>query len=105
MEGICVKIYNWSAEYAKKVREKSNAILKEQGIEPLSMANIAATSNSTRKVWCYPIQFSIPCPRLPVVEYLHDRDQALLRYQGDTVAINTIYLQKLVSTNTSELFY
>lgn len=54
--------------------------------------------NSTRKVWCYPVQFAVGCPRLPVVEYLNDRDQALLRYQGDTLAINSTYLQKLVRT-------
>ena len=22
-----------------------------------------------RKVWCYPIQFALPCPRLPTVEF------------------------------------
>lgn len=55
--------------------------------------------NSMRKVWCYPVQFAIPCPRLPVVDYLPDRDQALLRFQGDTLAINATHLQKLVSTN------
>lgn len=51
----------------------------------------------TRKVWCYPVQFAVGCPRLPVVDYLPDRDQALLRFQGDTLAINTTHLQKLVS--------
>lgn len=91
VEGICLKIYNLSVEYAKKVREKSNAILKEHGMElppPIPMTN-------TRKVWCYPVQFAIGCPRLPVVDYLPDRDQALLRYQGDTLAINSTHLQKL----------
>lgn len=92
MEGICLKIYNLSCEYAKKVREKSNIILKEHGMElppPIPM-------QTTRKVWCYPVQFAIGCPRLPVVEYLPERDQAMLRFQGDTLAINTNYLQKLV---------
>ncbi|KAJ8920899.1 hypothetical protein NQ315_015692 [Exocentrus adspersus] len=91
VEGICLKIYNLSMEYAKKVKEKSNAILKEHGMElppPMSM-------HTTRKVWCYPVQFAIGCPRLPVVEYLPDRDQALLRFQGDTLVINSTHLQKL----------
>lgn len=80
-------------EYAKKVREKSSAILKEHGMElPPPM-----TMHMTRKVWCYPVQFAIGCPKLPVVEYLPDRDQALLRYQGDTLVINSTHLQKLVS--------
>ena len=98
VEGICLKIYNLSAEYARKVREKSIAVLREQGVElPPTLA-----FNSTRKVWCYPVQFQIPPPRLPVVEYLPDRDQALLRFQGDTLVINGTHLQKLVSKNTEE---
>lgn len=101
MEGICLKIYNLSAEYARKVREKSNIILKEHGLElPPALPN-----NSTRKVWCYPIQFQIGCPRLPVIEYLPDRDQALLRFQGDTLAINATHLQKLVRVSLVGCFY
>lgn len=49
-----------------------------------------------RRVWCYPIQFSTPCPRLPTVDFLQEREQALLRYHGDTQPINTTHLQKLV---------
>ncbi|XP_030768325.1 mRNA (2'-O-methyladenosine-N(6)-)-methyltransferase [Sitophilus oryzae] len=92
VEGICLKIYNLSCEYAKKVREKSASVLKEHGMElpPQSFA-----TQATRKVWCYPVQFAIGCPRLPIVEYLPDRDQAMLRYQGEMLAINTLYLQKL----------
>lgn len=92
MEGICLKIYNLSAEYAKKVKEKSNSILKEHGLE----LPVATSQPTVRKVWCYPIQFAIPCPRLPTVEYLPERDQALLRFQGETLAVNTTHLQKLV---------
>lgn len=86
-------MYNLSLEYAKKIREKSNSILKEHGMELPPNMNM----HTTRKVWCYPVQFAIGCPRLPVVDYLPDRDQALLRYQGDTLAINSSHLQKLVS--------
>lgn len=101
VEGICLKIYNLSVEYAKKVKEKSSAILKEHGMElPPPM-----TMHTTRKVWCYPIQFAIGCPRLPVVEYLPDRDQALLRFQGDTLVINSTHLQKLVSSLFKILIY
>lgn len=51
-----------------------------------------------RKVWCYPVQFATPpCPRLPQIEYLVERDQTLLRFNGDAVSINTGHLQKLVS--------
>ncbi|ENN74743.1 hypothetical protein YQE_08681, partial [Dendroctonus ponderosae] len=92
VEGICLKLYNLSCDYAKKVREKSNSILKEHSME---LPSQPFTSQTLRKVWCYPVQFAIGCPRLPVVEYLPDRDQAMLRYQSDTLAINSLYLQKL----------
>ncbi|XP_050294920.1 mRNA (2'-O-methyladenosine-N(6)-)-methyltransferase [Anthonomus grandis grandis] len=92
VEGICLKIYNLSVEYARKVREKSNGILKEHGME---LPPHPFAPQAIRKVWCYPVQFAIGCPRLPVVEYLPDRDQAILRYQGDALAINSLYLQKL----------
>ncbi|XP_067001786.2 mRNA (2'-O-methyladenosine-N(6)-)-methyltransferase [Anabrus simplex] len=92
VEGICLKIYHLSADYAKKVKEKNSELLKENGIPeitaPVQMPNL-------RKVWCYPVQFTMPCPRLPQIDYLPDRDQTLLRYHGDTMCINTTYLQKL----------
>ncbi|XP_072381419.1 mRNA (2'-O-methyladenosine-N(6)-)-methyltransferase [Diabrotica undecimpunctata] len=91
VEGICLKMYNLSVEYAKKIREKSNNMLKEHGMElPQNMS-----MHTTRKVWCYPVQFAIGCPRLPVVDYLPDRDQVVLRYHGDTLAINSTHLNKL----------
>jgi hypothetical protein len=49
-----------------------------------------------RKVWCYPVLFARPCPRLPPVEFLPDKDQTLLRYKGDAVRINNLHFQKLV---------
>lgn len=48
-------------------------------------------------MWCYPVQFALPAPRPPLVEHFLDRDQALLRYLGDTQVLNAAYLQKLVS--------
>lgn len=95
VEGICLKIYHLSTEYAKKIREKHIEILKEHGIsEPRGSGNIMSLS---RKVWCYPVQFSTPCPRLPPVDFSMDqvKDQTLLRFQGETVNINTPYLHKL----------
>lgn len=48
------------------------------------------------KVWCYPVQFMTPTPRLPPVEYLADKEQTYVRYNGERLLINTVYLQKLV---------
>ena len=33
VEGICLKIYHLSAEYARKIREKQSVLLKENGIQ------------------------------------------------------------------------
>ncbi|XP_039281178.1 mRNA (2'-O-methyladenosine-N(6)-)-methyltransferase-like, partial [Nilaparvata lugens] len=94
VEGICSKIYHLSAEYAKKIREKNLEILKENGIpEPPSIT--PHCTNSMRKVWCYPVQFSLPFPRMPQIEYTQEREQAHLRYQNDAVQINMTHLQKL----------
>ena len=49
-----------------------------------------------RKVWCYPVLFALPCPRLPPVEFLQDKDQTILRFKGDAVRLNNIHFQKLV---------
>lgn len=62
--------------------------------EPLT----PASALTTRKVWCYPVQFAAPCPRLPTIDYMVEKDLILLRYnKSDTVSINTQYMQKLVS--------
>nr|CAG4647720.1 EOG090X02BU [Moina brachiata] len=92
VEGICVKMNHLSAEYAKKIRDKHNELLKEHGLADLEPnANLP----HPRKVWCYPIMFSLPCPRLPPVEFLQDKDQTILRYKTDAVRINNVYFQKL----------
>jgi len=49
------------------------------------------------KVWCYPVQFVTPAPRLPPVEYMADKEQTYVRFNGERLLINTVYLQKLVS--------
>nr|CAD7585766.1 unnamed protein product [Timema genevievae] len=93
VEGICLKIYHLSAEHAKKVKEKHSELLKEHGIPEITAPVQIPT---LRKVWCYPIQFAIQCPRLlPQIDYLSERDQTLLRFNGDTMSINTTHLQKL----------
>ncbi|XP_075214038.1 phosphorylated CTD-interacting factor 1 [Lycorma delicatula] len=92
VEGICSKIYHLSQDHAKKIKEKHQDLLKENGItEPAA----PLCSTSMRKVWCYPVQFAMPCPRLPQIEYCQERDQSLLRYHGEAVNINTTHLQKL----------
>nr|CAG4644616.1 EOG090X02BU [Leptodora kindtii] len=92
VEGICIKMINLSAEYAKKIRDRHNELLKENGLADLE-PNIHLPH--PRKVWCYPVLFALPCPRLPPVEFLQDKDQTVLRYKADAVRINNLHFQKL----------
>lgn len=100
VETLCTKIYHLSAEHAKKIRERHIHLLKDNGIpEPLA----PQAPPILRKVWCYPVQFVVPSPRMPVIEYIQDRDHMVIKYvhssmpQPDTQYINLTHLQKLVS--------
>ena len=46
-------------------------------------------------MWCYPVQFAMACPRLPVVEIYHDKEMTVLRYKGEAVKINNSYFHKM----------
>nr|CAG4635320.1 EOG090X02BU [Artemia franciscana] len=49
-----------------------------------------------RRVWCYSARLNYPLiPQQPIVEYFIDRDQTLLRYKGDAVRVNSMFMQKL----------
>lgn len=100
VEQLCSKIYYLSAEHARKIRERHMQLLKDNGIpEPQS----PLAPPILRKVWCYPVQFTVPSPRMPVIEYIQDRDHMAIKYahssmpQPDTQYINLTHLQKLVS--------
>ncbi|KAH8240089.1 hypothetical protein KR032_011148 [Drosophila birchii] len=98
VETLCVKIYHLSADHARKIRERHLQLLKEHGIpEPTP----PPPPPHLKKVWCYPIQFAVPSPRMPAIEYLQDRDHMIIKYtpatinQPDAQYINLTYLQKL----------
>lgn len=93
VEGICLKIYHLSTEYAKKVKDKNNQILKDNGLG--NVIPLGGPASAQRKVWCYPVQFSLPTPRLPQIDYLPEREQTMLRFHGDTVCVNNMHLAKL----------
>lgn len=87
-----------SADHARKIRERHMQLLKENGIPP---PQPPPAPPILRKVWCYPIQFVIPPLRMPVIEYIHERDHMVIKYshasmpQPDTQYINLMHLQKL----------
>ena len=92
VEGICKKMYNLSCDYAAKVKEKNQKILADGGIsEHAAKLNVP----HNRKVWCYPIQYALPCPILPTVDFVQDKEKTYLRFKGDTVQINNLYFNKL----------
>lgn len=92
VEGICLKIYHLACDYVKKIHDKHWAVLSVHGIEEIT-SSLQVTN--PKKVLCYPVQFAISSPRLPLVDYLQDKDMTLLRYHGDTVRLNTVHFQKL----------
>lgn len=99
VEQLCTKIYHLAAENSKKIRERHIQLLKDNGI-PEPQAPQAPPI--LRKVWCYPVQFVVPSPRMPVVEYIQDRDHMIIKYvhstmPPDTQLLNLTHLQKLVS--------
>lgn len=103
VEALCTKIIHLSAEHAKRIRERHMQLLKDHGIgEPTP----PPPPPTLKKVWCYPIQFSVPSPRMPVVEYIQDRDHMIIKYMSSSTAqpdaqyINLTHLQKLVKENS-----
>lgn len=76
VEGICLKIYHLSTEHAKKVKDKNAQLLKDSNLADAIPAGGPASTQ--RKVWCYPVQFSLPTPRLPQV--IHWKLCLLLHY-------------------------
>ena len=65
VEGICLKIYHLSTEYAKKVKDKNIQLLKDNNLS--DVVPIGGPASAQHKVWCYSVQFSLPTPRLPQV--------------------------------------
>lgn len=63
----------------------------------VSEHNVKLNVPHQRKVWCYPVQFALPCPRLPQVEFFQDKEQTQLRYKGEVLRLNNNYFNKLVS--------
>ncbi|KAJ6647702.1 mRNA (2'-O-methyladenosine-N(6)-)-methyltransferase, partial [Pseudolycoriella hygida] len=98
VEALCVKIYHLSAEHSRKIRDRHIQLLKDNGIhEP----TLPPAPPVLRKVWCYSVQFCVPSPRVPVVEYTPNRDHMEIKYthahmsQPDVQSINLTHLQKL----------
>lgn len=92
VEGICRKMYNLSVDYANKIADKNQEILREANINEHSVKVAVAHQ---RKVWCYPIQFGLPCPRLPSVEFFQDKETTVLKFKSDAVRINNHFFNKL----------
>uniref|UniRef100_T1J547 WW domain-containing protein n=1 Tax=Strigamia maritima TaxID=126957 RepID=T1J547_STRMM len=92
VEGICLKIYHLSIDYAKKIHDKHWALLNEHGIAEIR-SSLQVTN--PKKVLCYPVQLALSSPRLPTVEFVQDKDMTILTFNGDSVRINSLYFQKL----------
>lgn len=73
-----------------------NAYLYSSSLVVSSEVGVPAVSG-LRKVWCYPVQFTTPCPRPPTIIFMQDKDVTCLRYNNEALRINTPYFHKLVS--------
>ncbi|XP_015271989.1 PREDICTED: phosphorylated CTD-interacting factor 1 [Gekko japonicus] len=92
VEGICSKIYHISLEYAKRIREKHLAILKEHAIS----AEVEAPPEAEdRLVYCFPVRLAIPSPPLPNVEMHVENNVVCVRYKGEMVKVSRNYFSKL----------
>lgn len=77
VEGLCVKLFHISAEHCKRIRDRHMLLLKEHGIpEPTP----PPPPPQLKKVWCYPIQFAVPSPRMPHLDYTPERDHMVIKY-------------------------
>ncbi|XP_042909271.1 mRNA (2'-O-methyladenosine-N(6)-)-methyltransferase [Parasteatoda tepidariorum] len=92
VEAICTKIYNLSCDYAKKIRDKHWALLRQHGIEEITSPLQVSIH---KKVYCYPVQFAISSPHLPPVQLMIEKEHTVLRFKGDAVRITTHFFQKL----------
>ncbi|XP_039632543.1 mRNA (2'-O-methyladenosine-N(6)-)-methyltransferase [Polypterus senegalus] len=91
VEGICSKIYHLSCDYARRIRERHLALLKECNITE----NIETPEVQDRLVYCYPARLSIPSPSQPRVELHFENDVACLRFKGEMVKVSRSYFSKL----------
>uniref|UniRef100_A0A182JPY2 WW domain-containing protein n=1 Tax=Anopheles christyi TaxID=43041 RepID=A0A182JPY2_9DIPT len=99
VEQLCTKLFNLSVQHARHIRERHAQILKEH--EPPELT-APLQPPVTRKVWCYPVQFALPSPRMPQIDYNNDRDHMVIKYTNsavmaapDTHVVNISHLQKL----------
>ncbi|XP_058054623.1 mRNA (2'-O-methyladenosine-N(6)-)-methyltransferase [Anopheles bellator] len=99
VEQLCTKLYHLSVQHARTIRDRHAQILKESGIPELTTP---LQPPVTRKVWCYPVQFALPSPRMPQIDYNNDRDHMVIKYTNsavmsapDTHVVNISHLQKL----------
>lgn len=98
VETLCTKMYHLSCDYVKRIKERHSLLLKENGIQELTHP---LPPPLPRKVWCYPVQFSIPSPRMPTIDYSTDKEYMTIKYThanlpaGETHRINIAHLQKL----------
>lgn len=91
VEGICSKVYHISLEYARRIREKHLAILKENNIPE----EVEAPEVEPRLVYCYPVRLAVPAPPVPSVEMHVENSVVCVRYKGEMVKVSRNYFSKL----------
>ncbi|XP_063816546.1 mRNA (2'-O-methyladenosine-N(6)-)-methyltransferase isoform X4 [Pseudophryne corroboree] len=92
VEGICSKIYHFSQEFVKRIREKHLAMLREANIpEPVAFA-----PSPEKNVFCHPIRLTMPAlPLQGGLDVQQDGNMVCVRYKGESVRVNQSYFSKL----------
>ncbi|XP_075701518.1 mRNA (2'-O-methyladenosine-N(6)-)-methyltransferase isoform X1 [Rhinoderma darwinii] len=92
VEGICSKIYHFSQDYVKRIREKHLALLRDANIpEPVAVA-----PSPDKRVFCHPVRMTAPALPVPGgVDVQQDGSLVCVRFKGESVRINQSYFSKL----------
>lgn len=99
VQGICLKIMSLSIEDAKRVNDKIQEMISEEKLKVVAHCPKLKNQSNPRKVYCYPVDLIQPpiVKVVPPVVVLVDKNSGIthVRYKNDSIAIKTLYLQKL----------
>lgn len=92
VEGICVKMYHLARDCAKKIQDKSWAVLREHGID------IPAQPKATaRLVPVAPVSMITQSPELQGITQRNDGTHVSIAYKREVMRINVHFMDKLES--------
>lgn len=99
VERICNKLYHFSCDYAKEIREKEiKYIVNELKQDVIHGVGYLKLANPPKRVFAYPVQLAYKSPaKLPAIHYMmNEKDPfIILRYKQESVRLRREHLCKL----------